>query len=184
MATTTDEAAPPGATALAPVEIVGFRPEYAPYFRSLNLEWLERWFTVEPLDEQVLGDPERHILAPGGQILFARQAGRLVGTVALKHHGGGVFELTKMAVTAGSQGSGIGRQLLAAAIARYRETGGRRLYLESHSSLAPALHLYQAAGFRHATREGTSEYRRADVYMVYEGAPAAPARGANDGIND
>ena len=163
----------------AGVEIVGFRPDYAPAFRALNLEWLERWFCVEPLDEQVLGDPEREILRPGGDILFARRAGRLVGTVALKHHGDGVYELTKMAVTAGSRGAGIGRRLLFAAVRRYEEMGGRCLYLESHSSLAPALHLYESAGFRHARRKTESEYRRADVYMVYEG-PAKPRSEAPD----
>jgi hypothetical protein len=64
----------------------------------LNLEWLERWFTVEPIDREVLGDPETHILAGGGHVLFAVDGeGHAVGTVALKHEGDGVFELTKMA---------------------------------------------------------------------------------------
>ncbi|HEX5787947.1 MAG TPA: GNAT family N-acetyltransferase [Woeseiaceae bacterium] len=181
MTTAGEESPPgvPGALAGAGVEIVGFRPDYAPAFRALNLEWLERWFCVEPLDEQVLDDPEREILKPGGDILFARRAGRLVGTVALKHHGDGVYELTKMAVTAGCRGGGIGRRLLSAAVRRYQELGGRCLYLESHSSLAPALHLYESAGFRHTRRKTASEYRRADVYMVYEG-PGTPASRALD----
>ena len=59
--------------------------------------------------------------------------------------------------------------LLEAAIAAYRDCGGRELFLESSSKLAPALRLYESAGFRHrpAPRPG-SHYARADVYMVWE----------------
>jgi putative acetyltransferase len=50
-------------------------------FARLNIEWLERGFTVEPHDREVLGDPEAHILAPGGRILFAvDQADKALGT--------------------------------------------------------------------------------------------------------
>ena len=42
---------------------------------------------------------------------------------------------------------GVGRQLLCAAIDRFREIAGSRLYLESNSRLATALALYESAGF-------------------------------------
>ena len=84
---------------------------------------------------------------PGGAILYAVQEGEAVGTVALKYQGDGVYELTKMAVTRACQGQGLGRQLLRAAIARFREIAGSRLYLESSSRLGPALALYESAGF-------------------------------------
>lgn len=150
------------------VEIVDYAPELAANFRDLNVEWLEKYFVVEPIDHEVLGDPDGRIIAAGGAILFARLDGRIVGTVALKHHGDGAYELTKMAVTERCQGAGVGRQLLRACLERYRELSGRRLFLESHSSLKPALHLYESAGFRHAARGLPSDYRRADVYMVYD----------------
>ncbi len=56
-----------------------------------------------------------------------------------------------MAVTADSQGLGIGRKLLEAAIGRYQASGGRELFLESNSRLEPALTLYESAGFVHAS---------------------------------
>lgn len=151
------------------VEIIDYSPELAPQFRALNVEWLEKYFAVEPVDRPVLDDPEGNIIAGGGSILFARVDGDIVGTVALKHHGDGVYELTKMAVTERRQGAGIGRSLLCACLDRFAEAAGSRLFLESHSSLAPALHLYESAGFRHTPRAAPSDYRRADVYMVYEG---------------
>jgi GNAT superfamily N-acetyltransferase len=152
--------------------IVDFDPRWRDDFARLNLEWLRRWFVVEPVDEEVLGDPEGHILAGGGRVLFALDASgeRAIGTVALRHDGDGVYEMTKMAVEPGQRGTGIGRALVLAAIDAYRTLGGRELYLESSSILLPALRLYESAGFAHrpAPRPG-SHYARADVHMVWEG---------------
>jgi GNAT superfamily N-acetyltransferase len=153
--------------------IVDFDPRWRGDFARLNLEWLRRWFVVEPIDEEVLGDPESHILAGGGRVLFAvvddGGGERAVGTVALRHDGEGVYELTKMAVEPGLRGTGIGRALLLAAIDAFRALGGRELYLESSSVLKPALALYATSGFVHhpAPRPG-SHYARADVHMVWE----------------
>ena len=150
------------------VEIVDYRPEFARYFQSLNVEWLEKYYRVEAVDEAILGNPEDKILAPGGAILFARLAGEIVGTVALKYDGDGVYELTKMAVTESAQGQGIGRKLLEACVDRYRSLGGRLLYLESQRRLLPALRLYETAGFRHMPRRHPSQYERSDVYMEFD----------------
>lgn len=91
-----------------------------------------------------------------------------MGTVALRHDGGGIYELTKMAVEPGLRGGGIGRALLLTAIDAYRDLDGRELYLESSSVLKPALALYESAGFVHlpAPRPG-SHYARADVHMAW-----------------
>ncbi len=153
---------------LSCIEIIDFEPALAADFERLNREWLEALFTVEPIDARILADPQRYILDPGGHILFARSTSEIVGTAALKHAGDGRYELTKMAVTPAARGLGAGRQLAEAVVARFRELHGSCLYLESHSSLAPALALYESLGFRHRPRTTPSEYARADVYMVYE----------------
>ncbi|WP_407352825.1 GNAT family N-acetyltransferase [Luteimonas sp. R10] len=153
-----------------PIRVVAFAPRWREDFARLNLEWLQRWFTVEAVDREVLGDPESHILAAGGRILFALDADECaVGTVALRHEGDGVYELTKMAVAQRLRGSGIGRALMLAALDTFHACSGRELFLESSSKLAPALALYESVGFRHrpAPRPGT-HYARADVYMVWE----------------
>lgn len=156
--------------AASSVEILDYEPRFAADFRDLNVEWLEKHFRVEPIDHDILGDPDSRVIAGGGAILFASLDGRIVGTVALKHHGGGVYELTKMAVTERCQGAGIGRQLLQACLEKYRKIGGRQLFLESHSSLTAALRLYESAGFSHQPRPKPSDYERADVYMVFSEA--------------
>lgn len=160
-------------TAPIDLRIVDYAPRWRADFARLNLEWLRRWFVVEPVDEQVLRDPQAHLIAGGGRVLFALSGAGAelcaVGTVALRHDGDGVFELTKMAVQPDRRGAGIGRALLLAAIDAYRALHGRELYLESSSVLAPALRLYASAGFVHrpAPRPG-SHYARADVYMVWQ----------------
>jgi ribosomal protein S18 acetylase RimI-like enzyme len=152
------------------IRIVDFDPRWRADFARLNIQWLEQYFVVEPIDREVLSDPDTHILADGGRVLFAiDEDDRAVGTVALKHEGDGVYELTKMAVDPSVRGRGIGRLLMEGALRTYRAIEGRELFLESNSALAPALNLYESVGFRHrpAPRPG-SHYARADVYMVYE----------------
>ena len=151
------------------IRIVDYDRRWRADFARLNIEWLERWFVVEPVDREVLSDPETHILADGGRVLFAVDGDdHAIGTVALKHEGDGVYELTKMAVDPGQRGSGIGRKLMQRALEVFAEAGGRELFLESSRQLAPALKLYESVGFVHhpAPRPG-SHYARADVYMVW-----------------
>lgn len=153
----------------AQIQVLPYRPEWAPHFERINLEWLERWFSVEAVDREVLARPQQHVLDPGGAILFAVLDGEVVGTCALLKEASGVYELSKMAVETGFRGYGAGRKLLEAALAEYRCRRGTTLFLESNSRLKPALALYESAGFVHrpAPRPG-SHYQRADVYMVYE----------------
>jgi ribosomal protein S18 acetylase RimI-like enzyme len=157
-----------------PVRIQPYRAELAPDFERLNVEWLERYFEVEPIDRRVLGDPQRHIMDAGGDILFAALDGDVVGTCALLHHGDGRYELTKMAVTESAQGRGVGRRLLDAVLARFEALSGKCLFLESHSSLVTAVGLYERAGFAHRPRPYVSKYARADVYMEWQGRSAGP----------
>ncbi len=155
------------------IEIIDYEPRYQPDFEALNVEWLDKYFTVEPIDQKVLSNPQQHILEPGGAIVFARLDGDIVGTCALKHQGDGVFELTKMGVTADHQGFGIGVQLMRGVIDRFKQLNGRQLYLETNAILEPAITLYRRFGFvDQGQRKSGSIYQRADVYMVWDPAQA------------
>jgi DNA-binding MarR family transcriptional regulator/GNAT superfamily N-acetyltransferase len=156
------------------VRIVPFAPELREHFYRLNAEWLAKYFQIEPIDHAVLSEPEKHILEPGGSIVFALLGDEVVGTCALMPDSPGVFELTKMAVTNGHQGLGIGRKLMEAMIAEYHRLGGKELFLESQKRLQPALRLYESVGFelQPGVKPGT-HYQRADVYMIYRGDQAA-----------
>ncbi len=147
------------------IEIVPYRAALAGAFRQLNLDWIERLFAVEAADRKVLDDPEQAIIAPGGQIFFAMDGDAAVGTIAMIHVQGGRYELAKMAVAVTHQRRGIGELLGAAGIAWAREAGATSVFLQTNSSLANAIRLYERLGFRHAIDPDPPEYARADVYM-------------------
>lgn len=157
------------------LEIIEFEPILQKYFEALNVAWLEKYFKVEPIDRLVLQNPQEQIIDHGGYILFGRYQDQVVATCALKFQGGGKYELTKMAVDESCQGKGFGRVLLEATIAKFKQTDGNYLYLESHHSLGPALRLYETGGFVHTPRPEPSVYQRSDIYMVYQGPGSSSA---------
>src|ERR1700722_2706552 len=123
--------------------------EDATAFRTLNEEWITRYFTLEKKDREILGDPEGKILKHGGHILMVWLGQQAVGWVALIPMGGGGYELSKMAVSPEMRGLGLGRRLLLEAITLAKRIGARSLFLGSNSKLQSAVHLYESVGFPH-----------------------------------
>ncbi len=159
------------------VEILEFRPELKDCFRTLNLEWIERYYSVEPADREILWNPERAVLASGGQIFFARLDGEVVGTCAMLKVGDRRFELTKMGVTRAYQGRQIGKRLLLAALDWARASGASSVVLITNSSLVPAITLYRKLGFE-VTHSGMHpKYERADLIMELTFNGEGPSRG-------
>jgi putative acetyltransferase len=135
-------------------------------FRSLNEEWIARYFAIEAQDRRQLDDPIAAYIDTGGEILIAELNGRAVGCVALMPDGSGAYELSKMAIAPELRGQGAGRTLLSAAIDHARGLGASSLFLGSSSKLANAVHLYEALGFEHVAPETLHmPYARADVFM-------------------
>ena len=145
--------------------IVEFSPAYAEAWRTLNEAWLaEGGFAIEPKDRKVLDDPQGQILTQGGRIYFIERAGEAVGCCALMAMDDGGFEVAKMTIAPVARGQGLSRRLLEACEAAAREVNATRLYLETSSTLGPALALYDSFGFvRLPPRE--TPYVRADVFM-------------------
>jgi putative acetyltransferase len=148
------------------ISIRKFQPGDEASFKTLNKEWIVRHFVLEEKDREVLGDPVKYILNPGGEIIFATIGDETVGCCALAPEGPGHYEVAKMAVTEAYQGRGIGRKILERVIAEARAKGAIHLYLETNSKLS-ATYLYESIGFRHIPieRRKPSLYSRADVFM-------------------
>jgi N-acetylglutamate synthase-like GNAT family acetyltransferase len=141
-------------------------------FRTLNEEWITRYFTLEPKDRETLGDPKKMILEKGGRLFMAYAAGEppdrvAVGCVALIPLEDGIYELSKMAVAPEMRGRGVGRRLLEHAIGAAKEIGAKKLFLGSSTKLVNAVHLYESVGFEHVPPEELPPmpYARADVFM-------------------
>lgn len=146
-----------------------FQPGDEIHFRALNEAWITASFHLEEEDVLVLGDPQRHILNPGGHIYFAvhPHTGEAIGCCALLAMGDGCFEVAKMAIDEPYRGQGLGRQMLRGTIDAARHLGARRLYLVTHHSLKNAIGLYESEGFVHLCPEDAppSPYERATVFM-------------------
>lgn len=147
------------------MEIIPFERRYAKDFRDLNIEWLEKYFWVEPHDEEVLGKPEKYIIEPGGMIFFVRDQRNIIGTVALMKMDEGVFELTKMAVVPAARGKNIGQRLMNYTLDYARSKGWRMLIIYSNRKLENAIHIYKKYGFREIPIEKNNPYARGDIKM-------------------
>jgi len=146
------------------MEIIDYSPELAHHFDAINRDWIMKYFTLEPIDDDVLTHPEERIINPGGAILFAKLHDKIVGTVALMKHSDETIELTKMGVYESARDKGIGKVLLQAAIEKARQMGFAKLILYSNRKLENAIHLYRKFGFTEFTEQDT-HYARCDIMM-------------------
>jgi putative acetyltransferase len=128
------------------VQIIQYESGYKHFFRDLNYEWLNKYFSVTAEDDKILSDPEK-IIENGGCILFAIYMSEVVGTCALIKESPEAYEIAKMAVTEKAQGKKIGWHLLNAIIEEARIRGARILELDTARKLEAAIALYKKAGF-------------------------------------
>jgi ribosomal protein S18 acetylase RimI-like enzyme len=146
------------------VEIIPFSTDLKEHIKTLNLEWLKKYFKVEPKDEIVLSNPQGEIIDKGGMIFYAKYNNQIIGTVSLIKIDDFTFELSKMAVTDTIQGLGIGKKIMEHCLTVAKEEGIQKLILYSNRSLLAAIHLYEKYGFVEIALED-GVYERADIKM-------------------
>jgi len=147
-----------------PVLIHDYRPEYAQYFKSLNEEWISKYFVVEEIDKTYLDHPQENIIDKGGYILFAVSGQRILGCCALVPMQDDIYELSKMAVDPEARGKHVGLLLGQAVIEKAKQAGAKKLFLESNTVLKPAISLYRKLGFKEQPFH-SSEYARSNIQM-------------------
>jgi ribosomal protein S18 acetylase RimI-like enzyme len=163
------------------IHIIPFRDDLAINFKDLNLHWVRKYFSVEPMDEIMLSNPKELIMDKGGYIFFAETNGQIAGTFALLRAEENAFELSKMAVDEKFQGQKIGNKLLEFAIEKAKEFGAAKMILFSNTMLAPAIHLYKKYGFVEVPL-GNSEYKRSNIKME-KNLTSGPSPGGEEGRN-
>lgn len=151
------------------VSIVAFDDQrHHEAFKALNERWIREIFKhIEATDIYELEHPVEHIIAAGGYIFIAELGGKPVGSFAMMKSSSPLydFELVKFAVDPSAQGHHIGSRLIQCCLAKAREVGGRRLFIETNHRCAEAVHLYEKYGF-HQIPVGDSNYARCDIQMV------------------
>ncbi len=151
------------------VQIVSFEPKYQAFFRSINEEWINEYFTMEEIDRKSLDNPQEYILDTGGDILVALYDGEPAGVCALLKMDDPQydFELAKMAVSKEAKGKGIGWLLGKAVTDKAQGLGAKKIYLESNTILKPAINLYHKLGFKKVVGHPTP-YQRCNIQMELE----------------
>ena len=146
------------------IEIIPFTAELSAVVKTLNYEWLEKYFKVEKGDVVSLSNPQTEIIDKGGFIYFAKRNDEIIGTVSLLKKSESIFELGKMAVTEKAQGLGIGKLLVEHCLKVAKEKNIEKLILYSNTQLASAIHLYKKYGFTQIELE-QGLYERANIKM-------------------
>ena len=147
------------------LKIVPYNSNYADAFKSLNIEWPETYFYVEPFDNEVLSKPEQYIINPGGHIFFVIDDNKVLATVALLPMPDRVFELTKMAVLPKARGRNIGQELMQYCIDFAKANNWNGLLLYSNRILENAIHIYKKYGFKEIPLPADNPYKRSNIKM-------------------
>jgi GNAT superfamily N-acetyltransferase len=147
------------------INIVPYKLEYKPYIKTLNYEWLEKYFAVEPFDVVQLSNPQVEILDKGGKIFFALDDEEVIGTASLLKVSNEEYELAKMAVTEKYQHAGVGKMLMEYCIEEAKNLNAIKLTLFSNKKLEAAIHVYRKYGFVEIPLPAEMHYVRSDIRM-------------------
>ena len=146
------------------VDIIEFSEELSEPIKTLNYEWLEKYFRIEEGDVASLSDPQKHIIDKGGHIYYAKLNGEIVGTASLLKKSETVYELGKLAVSDKAQGHGIGTILIEHCLNMAKQKQIKTLILYSNTILQSAIHLFRKYGFEEVELE-SGVYERANIKM-------------------
>ena len=146
------------------IGIIDFTNELCDPIKSLNYEWLEKYFRVEEGDVVSLSNPKKYIIDKGGFIFYAKLDNKIVGTISLLKRADTIYELGKMAVTDSAKGLGIGTILLEQCLYEAKQKQIKTLILYSNTILQSAMHLYRKYGFVEVELE-SDLYERANIKM-------------------
>ena len=142
-----------------------FKEEYKLDFEALNLQWIKKYFRVEEEDRKILENPKSYVIDRGGQIFFAINDGKAIGTAAMVLVEERIFELSKMAVDPKYQGLGIGRRIIDECIKFAKNHKAQEIFLITNNKLLPALELYRSSGFELDENYDDNRYERGNTKM-------------------
>jgi len=139
-------AAPAPAAAIAragaAAEVAEVKALFLEYAESLDFELCFQGF-----DEEMARFPGDYA-APAGALLLASVEGAAAGAVGLRPLGEGVCEMKRLYVRPAYRSQGLGRALIEASLDQGRRLGYGAMRLDTLPSMAAAIALYEAYGFK------------------------------------
>jgi DNA-binding MarR family transcriptional regulator/N-acetylglutamate synthase-like GNAT family acetyltransferase len=155
----------------APWRIRTFRAGDLPLIASRQAILYEPYGWKRPM-EVLLGEVTtaflRHFKPGREQCWVAERAGMMAGAVLLVDASHNVGQLRLLHVETWARGLGIGSALVDECIRFAREAGYDTIRLWTHTVLAPARRIYEAAGFRIVSTEVHHEFGKAEQGETWE----------------
>lgn len=133
-------------------------------FFVLNKAWIEESWILEESDKKDLLNPDK-IVHNGGQVFFALENQKVIGTVAMIKSSDVRFELAKMTVQENFRGKGIANMLMDECLKFAKENKANEIFLISNDSLTIARNLYDKYGFKEVDLD-SQKYDRGNVKMM------------------
>ncbi|MCA2969424.1 MAG: GNAT family N-acetyltransferase [Acidobacteriaceae bacterium] len=121
-----------------PSEIETVRLLFREYQQHLGID-----LCFQNFEQELAGLPGKYT-----GIWLAEADGELAGIVALRPWAEGIGEMKRLYVRPRFHGRGLGKALAATVVAAARQSGDRALRLDTLASMAAAVAIYRAMGFR------------------------------------
>lgn len=149
------------------MEIIKYQEKYRNDFVGLNTAWLERFYTVEPFDKDMM-DRVDELIKNGAMVYFAIEDEKVLATCMTMPLSNDVWEMCKLAAVGQYTGTGAGSAVFKACMDYAIEHGAKKLSLISCRALAPAIHIYKKFGFKEVPlRKEFWGAEKADIEMEY-----------------
>ena len=133
--------------------------------KSLNYEWPEKYFSVEPADIIQLSDPQGEIPDKDGHIYYALFNDEVIGASSLLKVNDDEYEPAKMAVTEKYKDLGAGKLLIEHCLNEAVRLKVKKLILYSNTKLQAAINLYRKYAFKEIPPDPNVHYVRSSVKM-------------------
>lgn len=135
--------------------LITYSDSYQPQVKDLVVSTHEEFgFKYDPVLDADLEDPNTAYVEDGGVFYLFVENHKLLGTVAVRKVDPETAEIKRMYVAKDRRGSGLGARLLDKALAFCKESGFKRVVLDTHAAQADAQALYKSRGFE-VTHEKT-----------------------------
>ena len=149
------------------MKIIPYEKKYRKTFVDLNTAWLERFYTVEPFDQDTM-DRVEELIADGAMVYFAVEGEKVLATCMAMPLSDDVWELCKLAAVDQYTGTGAGSAVFETCMKYAINHGAEKLSLISCRALKPAIHIYEKFGFREVPLDKTFwGAEKADIEMEY-----------------
>lgn len=151
------------------IEYKPLTPQYDPPLAALIRESLETYGLNIPgtvYFDEGLDHLSQFYSSDGRSYYILLQNGAFIGGIGFAEFDDDCCELQKLYLADSAKGQGLGHRMIAYIENRAREMGYKRMYLETHSNLQAAIHIYEKAGYTEIARPKSVVHSTMDKFYI------------------